>query len=118
MIFNCEKYNVEHITKTISWLFIALMLISCSDETDTANPPQTPDKTISGTIPALYIETENHAPIVSKTEYLNATYWLDPMGAEDITALGSKTQPLTMQIRGRGHSSWKGAKKPYKGAAA
>lgn len=100
--------------KTIGMLFVALMLISCSDETDAVNPPRTPDKTISGTIPALYIETENHAPIVSKTEYLNATYWLDPMGAEDISAFGSKTEPLPMQIRGRGHSSWKGAKKPYK----
>lgn len=105
---------MTNIIKTISRLFVALMLISCSDETDAVNPPLTSDKTISGTIPALYIETANHAPIVSKTEYLNATYWLDPMGAEDITALGSKTQPLTMQIRGRGHSSWKGAKKPYK----
>lgn len=102
------------IIKTISRLFVALMLITCTDETDAVNPPNTPDKTISGTIPALFIETEKHAPIVSKTEYLNATYWLDPIGAEDIPALGSKTQPLAMQIRGRGHSSWKGAKKPYK----
>lgn len=106
--------TMTNIIKTIGMLFVALMLISCSDETDAVNPPRTPDKTISGTIPALYIETENHAPIVSKTEYLNATYWLDPMGAEDISALGSKTEPLPMQIRGRGHSSWKGAKKPYK----
>ena len=69
---------------------------------------------VSGTIPALFIETENHAPIVSKTVYLNATYWLDPMESEDIKALGSKDTPLAMQIRGRGHSSWKGVKKPYK----
>ena len=93
----------------------ALLLMSCRTEDSFGNEPkpQSPN-TVSGTIPALYIETENHAPIVSKTEYLNATYWLDPMGAEGIAALGSKVQPLPMQIRGRGHSSWKGAKKPYK----
>lgn len=51
---------------------------------------------------------------MSKEVYLNATYSLDPMGAEDIEALGTKYAPLPMQIRGRGHSSWKGAKKPYK----
>lgn len=51
---------------------------------------------------------------MSKEVYLNATYSLDPMGAEDIEALGTKAAPLPMQIRGRGHSSWKGSKKPYK----
>ena len=70
--------------------------------------------TVSGTLPALYIETENHAPVISKTEYLKATYRLDPMGAEGIEALGTEAAPLPMQIRGRGHSSWNGAKKPYK----
>lgn len=51
---------------------------------------------------------------MSKEVYLNASYHLDPMGAEGIDALGSKAAPLPMQIRGRGHSSWKGPKKPYK----
>ncbi len=36
------------------------------------------------------------------------------MGTEGIEALGTEAEPLPMQIRGRGHSSWKGAKKPYK----
>lgn len=100
------------IRKTV--FLLAMTLMSCTDDS-LANEQEPPSpNTVSGTIPALYIETENHAPIVSKTEYLNATYWLDPMGAQDITALGSKARPLPMQIRGRGHSSWKGAKKPYK----
>ena len=55
---------MTNIIKVISKLFVALTLISCTDEIDAVNPPNTSDKTISGTIPALYIETENHAPIV------------------------------------------------------
>ena len=62
----------------------------------------------------LYIDTENHEPVVSKEIYLNASYRLDPMGTEGVEPLGSDTEPLPMQIRGRGHSSWKGPKKPYK----
>ena len=106
--------NKNALIRQLSIFFVALLLMSCTEDSLANEPePQSPN-TVSGTIPALYIETENHAPIVSKTEYLNATYWLDPMGAEDISALGSKAQPLAMQIRGRGHSSWKGAKKTYK----
>ena len=106
--------NKNALIRQLSIFFVALLLMSCTEDSLANEPePQSPNM-VSGTIPALYIETENHAPIVSKTEYLNATYWLDPMGAEDISALGSKAQPLAMQIRGRGHSSWKGAKKPYK----
>lgn len=106
--------NKNSLIRQLSIFTVALLLMSCTEDSMANEPePQSPN-TVSGSIPALYIETENHAPIVSKTEYLNATYWLDPMGAEGIAALGSKAQPLPMQIRGRGHSSWKGAKKPYK----
>lgn len=106
--------NKNSLIRQLSIFTVALLLMSCTEDSLANEPePQSPN-TVSGSIPALYIETENHAPIVSKTEYLNATYWLDPMGAEGIAALGSKAQPLPMQIRGRGHSSWKGAKKPYK----
>ncbi|MDE5810422.1 MAG: CotH kinase family protein [Muribaculaceae bacterium] len=98
--------------------FLALMvLVSCVEdvEDEQANTSTTPThSSISGTLPVLYIDTENNAPIVSKEVYLNATYRLDPMGTEDVEPLGTEAAPLPMQIRGRGHSSWKGAKKPYK----
>lgn len=100
--------------KIIGCFLVALTLFSCTDEIDAVNPPTSSTISISGTLPVLYIDTENNEPIVSKEVYLNATYYLDPMGAEDIEALGTKTAPLPMQIRGRGHSSWKGVKKPYK----
>lgn len=100
--------------KIIGCFLVALTLFSCTDEIDAVNPPASSPISISGTLPVLYIDTENNKPIVSKEVYLNATYSLDSMGAEDIEALGTKAAPLPMQIRGRGHSSWKGSKKPYK----
>lgn len=69
----------------------------------------------SGTLPVIYINTENNAEIVSKEDYLNATYWLDPNGADDVEALGSKNSPLELQIKGRGNYTWTSFdKKPYK----
>ncbi len=69
----------------------------------------------SGTLPVLHIDTENFDPIVSKDEYLNATYRLDPMGIEGVEAFGTEAAPLPLQIRGRGNYSWTGFdKKPYR----
>lgn len=93
--------------RTICGLLAALTLLCCVEEPKAA-------VTFSGTLPVLHIDTEGHAPVVSKETYLNATYWLDPLGAEGVQPLGSQAEPLPMQIRGRGHSSWKGYKKPYK----
>ena len=91
-----------------------LIFGSCVDDIYATEPPSQSVVSVSGTLPVIYIETENHQPIISKEEYLNSSYWLDPMGAEGIEPLGSEITPLPMQIRGRGHSSWKGPKKPYK----
>ena len=98
--------------KVICYFLVLLVLFSCNDETEVTDTPGS--SAVSGTLPVLYIDTENQKPVVSKEVYLNATYRLDPMGTEGIEALGSKSDPLPMQIRGRGHSSWKGPKKPYK----
>lgn len=69
----------------------------------------------SGSLPVLHIETANRAPIVSKSEYIDATYWLDPAGQSDVEAIGSRTEPLPLQIRGRGNYTWTGFdKKPYR----
>lgn len=100
--------------KAIGCLITALTLISCTDEIEATIPPGSSTIAASGTLPVLYIDTENHEPIVSKEVYLNATYRLDPMGTEGVEALGSEGNPLPMQIRGRGHSSWRAQKKPYK----
>lgn len=90
---------------------ILFSLASCSDNPEPQNPGEA---NVSGTLPVLYINTEGGKPITSKTEYLSGGYWLDPSGADDVEPLGSASEPLALQIRGRGHSSWNGAKKPYK----
>lgn len=102
---------------TVRIIFVTLLILiisSCSDNDGVADPVGPFSVSVSGTLPVLHIETENNRPVVSKEEYLDAVYWLDPMGADNIDPLGSQASPLPMQIRGRGHSSWNGAKKPYK----
>ena len=69
----------------------------------------------SGTLPVMYVNTENGAEIVSKDDYLNATYYLDPMGIEGVEAFGSAAEPLATQIKGRGNYTWRDFdKKPYR----
>ena len=69
----------------------------------------------SGTLPVLYINTENNAPITSKDVYVQATCYVDPMGNEDCPASGSKESPLALSIKGRGNWTWQGFdKKPYR----
>ena len=105
---------MKNFINLIGCYLVLLTFASCVDDTYATEPPAKSAVSVSGTLPVLYIETENHTPIVSKEVYLNATYRLDPMGAEDVEPLGTESDPLPMQIRGRGHSSWKGVKKPYK----
>ena len=67
----------------------------------------------SRTLPMLYIETQGRKPITSKTVYIPATYYIvDECNPE--MNVGTADNPLVLDIRGRGHSSWKGVKKPYK----
>ncbi|MDE6765553.1 MAG: hypothetical protein K2J52_04475, partial [Duncaniella sp.] len=75
--------------KTISYLFVLLIFISCTDEIEATNPPVSTPTPTSGTLPVLYIDTENRDPIVSKEIYLNASYRLDPMCAEGVEPLGT-----------------------------
>ncbi|MDE6367958.1 MAG: CotH kinase family protein [Muribaculaceae bacterium] len=105
---------MKNLIKEIGFLLTIVALFSCNNDMEASLPPSRSEIPISGTLPVLYIETEGYKPIVSKEEYLNATYYLDAMGAEDVEPLGSESEPLTMQIRGRGHSSWNSPKKPYK----
>ena len=69
----------------------------------------------SGTLPVLYINTENGQAIVSKENYINATCYLDVLGIEGYESLGSSNSPITLQIRGRGNWTWTYFdKKPYR----
>ena len=69
----------------------------------------------SGTLPAIYINTENNAPITSKDEYLSATFYVEANGTEGCDDIADKDAPLEMQIRGRGNYTWtEFDKKPYR----
>ena len=57
-------------------------------------------------LPVLTIETENGVPIVSKYDYVKATYVLDGFGIlPDVSGI--------LEIQGRGNSTFQMPKKPY-----
>ena len=60
----------------------------------------------SGSLPVLFINTEDYQDIVSKEEYLNAVWWLDATGIDGYESIGSPNQPQKMQIKGRGNATW------------
>ena len=60
----------------------------------------------SGTLPVMYINTEDYRDIVSKEDYIHATWWLNNMGIEDYESIGSAEEPLDMQIKGHGNYTW------------
>ncbi len=60
-------------------------------------------------IPVVNIETENGAEIVSKSQYISATFSMDG-GKSEYSSLSESH----IRIRGRGNSTWKWEKKPYK----
>lgn len=69
----------------------------------------------SGTLPVMYINTENKVAITSTDTYINAQYWIDNMGIEEFSSIGSDSTQLSLQIRGRGNYTWTGFnKKPYR----
>ena len=69
----------------------------------------------SGTLPVLHINTVGGVAITSKEDYVDATYYLDNMGIEDVEAFGSEEEQLPLEIRGRGNYTWTGFdKKPYR----
>lgn len=60
----------------------------------------------SGTLPVLFINTEGHHPVTSKEEYIHAKWWLDNMGLEQFSCIGSAQNPMGMEIKGHGNYTW------------
>lgn len=78
-------------------------------------------KACSGTLPVLYIFTEDSQDKVNQRKlnndgsYSAGTYYLDNMGVNGIDNIGDKENQLPLKIRGRGNYTFKGFdKKPYK----
>lgn len=59
-------------------------------------------------LPVMWIETDNRVDIISKDDYIDATYRIE----ENIDGLGTVTKG-SMKIKGRGNSTWNAPKKPY-----
>lgn len=72
-----------------------------------------PQKAWSGTLPLLYINTEHE--VTSRDEYVMGTYYIDALGLEGYSSLGSADSPLPLQVKGRGNYTWTAfKKKPYR----
>ena len=96
---NCDgEVGVADITKLVS-------IVMGNDE---AAP------TYSGTLPVMFINTLDKEPVLSRTNYVDATYYIDPMGTPGIQPVGSPDKPMSMSIRGRGNSTWLNIKRPYR----
>lgn len=89
----------------------ALMGLCCYAQNVTLHDPE---DYLSRTLPVLYITTEDSVPITSRDYYLQGTYYLDAQYCERFESIGSAEEPLALQIKGRGNSSWAAPKKPYR----
>ena len=58
-------------------------------------------------LPTVFVNTEDGAPIVSKTDYLTATLGIRSVGGD------YELEDVTCQVRGRGNTTWEWPKKPY-----
>ncbi|MBQ2608684.1 MAG: CotH kinase family protein [Paludibacteraceae bacterium] len=74
----------------------------------------TPTASISGTLPVVYINTQNQKAIDSKETYVPGSLYIDPLNTGQ-AALGTATEPIAAQFKGRGNYTWTGFdKKPYR----
>ena len=102
-------YWTDSLRKCLSNICM-LMLLFC-----VATPALANEVTYTGTIPCVFVNTENGTPIESKTEYVNATMNIETFGFGGYDNIGTNEQPLNIQIRGRGNWTWRSFdKKPYK----
>ena len=68
---------MKNFINVIGCCLTLLIFVSCVDDIYATEPPSQSAVSVSGTLPVLYIETENNQPIISKEEYLAASYWLE-----------------------------------------
>lgn len=73
-----------------------------------------PESMKCGTVPTIYINTENYVPIIDKETKIPASLYIDSSMSEKFENLGTAESPLELTIKGRGNASWLYHKKPYK----
>lgn len=100
----------EHL---IGWVFCPLNDAEISD--GYWRPQDSYNVEPSRTVPLIYINTQNGVTIADKENYIDGTFWLDNCGIEGYDSMGSASDPLSIQIKGRGNYTWRESyKKPYK----
>lgn len=72
------------------------------------------DAQISGTLPVIHLTTQNGQEIVSKTQPVAGSLYITVPDESEMQPLGDEETQITLTIRGRGNSSWRSPKKPYK----
>ena len=96
-----------------SWVFCPLYNIPNTN--GYWRPIDSYDATPSGTLPLVFINTQDSMPIITKTDYINGALWINNCGIEGYESLGDEIKPLEIEIKGRGSWSWfYSFKKPYK----
>ncbi|MDR0249516.1 MAG: CotH kinase family protein [Oscillospiraceae bacterium] len=84
-----------------------------AEPTETDPPPLASAEPESyGRLPAIYLATDNGRGVTSKTQYISGTFSLR-IGEDTLYDPALSVGEASMQIKGRGHSSWLFAKKPY-----
>ena len=69
---------------------------------------------VSGTLPVVYVNTQNHQAVTSTDTQIPATVYIDSILPE-YRSLGSPAAPFDATIKGRGNYTWRDFdKKPYK----
>ena len=90
-----------------------LFLISLLFTTIHVDATEYPASMVSGTIPVIYINTEDNQEIVDKTTQIAAGFYMDPE-TSGYPVIGTEDNPVDLTIRGRGNWTWLQVKKPYK----
>jgi len=78
---------------------------SSSSATSSSMPADFPTGTVDA-LPVLNLNTDNAVAIASKETYVKGSFILSDVGAADVTG--------TLEVRGRGNSTWGWSKKPYR----
>lgn len=120
--FNKTTYGcINHLCVSVVMLFVLGLSVGAPDagafvggeywDEEAASKGVEP----SGSLPVLYINTENGAVIDQKVTYIPGEYWLDAKGIAGYNDIGSADEMLPLEIRGRGNTTFFGFdKKPYK----
>jgi hypothetical protein len=102
--------NFINYYRHIVFIFVIIILQIAEAKADS-----NPGVAYSGTLPVLFINTDNAQPITDKEVYIGGSYYLDALNIPGYVSIGSPDEPLRLQIKGRGNWTWETYdKKPYR----